>query len=33
LADQYQEQGYENAKILDGGVNAWKEADLPVVNA
>jgi rhodanese-related sulfurtransferase len=33
LADEYQAQGYMNAKALLGGVKAWQQAGLPIMTA
>jgi rhodanese-related sulfurtransferase len=30
VAEQYQAKGFENAKALHGGVDAWKQAAYPV---
>lgn len=30
LAEEYQERGFDNAKVLRGGVDAWKKAGFEV---
>jgi rhodanese-related sulfurtransferase len=31
VAESYKKKGFENVKVIKGGVSAWKEAGYPMV--
>jgi len=31
VAEEYRERGFENAKALLGGVDAWRQAGFPIL--
>jgi rhodanese-related sulfurtransferase len=32
MAAEYQERGFLNAMVLDGGLKAWREAGYPIMS-